>query len=93
MKYSVQAFNAGTFWVPGPEVYWMEAWNQREEMNVLIYLIRGGGQQHPDQHRPAAGPHRHQPGVAEFFRISRSADRSHRGAAAAEHPSLAGTRS
>lgn len=44
MKYSVQAFNAGTFWVPGPEVYWMEAWNQREEMNALIYLIRGGGQ-------------------------------------------------
>ena len=43
MKYSVQAFNAGTFWVPGPEVYWMEAWNQREEMNILIYLIRGGG--------------------------------------------------
>jgi len=42
MKYTVQAFNAGTFWVPGPEVYWMEAWNQREEMNVLIYLIRGG---------------------------------------------------
>jgi len=26
MKYSVQAFNGGTFWVPGPEVYWMEAW-------------------------------------------------------------------
>ena len=44
MKYSVQAFNAGTFWVPGPEVYWMESWNQREEMNTLIYLIRGGGQ-------------------------------------------------
>ncbi len=44
MKYSVQAFNGGTFWVPGPEVYWMEAWNQREEMNALIYLIRGGGQ-------------------------------------------------
>jgi hypothetical protein len=44
MKYSVQAFNAGTFWVPGPEVYWMEAWNQREEMNLLIYLIRGEGQ-------------------------------------------------
>jgi glyoxylase-like metal-dependent hydrolase (beta-lactamase superfamily II) len=42
MKYTVQAFNAGTFWVPGPEVYWMEAWNQREDMNVLIYLIRGG---------------------------------------------------
>lgn len=43
MKYTVQAFNAGTFWVPGPEVYWMENWNQREEMNILIYLIRGGG--------------------------------------------------
>ncbi len=43
MKYSVQAFNAGTFWVPGPEVYWMENWNQREEMNTLIFLVRGGG--------------------------------------------------
>lgn len=43
MRYSVQAFNAGTFWVPGPEVYWMENWNQLEEMNTLIYLIRGGG--------------------------------------------------
>ncbi len=44
MKYSVQAFNAGTFWVPGPEVYWMENWNQREEMNIILYLIRGGGE-------------------------------------------------
>jgi glyoxylase-like metal-dependent hydrolase (beta-lactamase superfamily II) len=44
MKYSIQAFNAGTFWVPGPEVYWMESWDKREEMNILIYLIRGGGQ-------------------------------------------------
>jgi glyoxylase-like metal-dependent hydrolase (beta-lactamase superfamily II) len=43
MKYSVQAFNAGTFWVPGPEVYWMQRWGTREEMNVLIYLVRGGG--------------------------------------------------
>lgn len=43
MKYSIQAFNAGTFWVPGPEVYWMENWNQREEMNTLIFLVRGGG--------------------------------------------------
>jgi glyoxylase-like metal-dependent hydrolase (beta-lactamase superfamily II) len=42
MKYSVQAFNAGTFWVPGPEVYWMHGWGQREEMNVIIYLVRGG---------------------------------------------------
>ena len=44
MKYTVQAFNAGTFWVPGPEVYWMEAWNQREEMNLLIFLLRAGDQ-------------------------------------------------
>jgi glyoxylase-like metal-dependent hydrolase (beta-lactamase superfamily II) len=44
MNFSIQAFNGGTFWVPGPEVYWMEAWGQREEMNILIYLIRGGGQ-------------------------------------------------
>jgi glyoxylase-like metal-dependent hydrolase (beta-lactamase superfamily II) len=44
MKYSVRAFNTGTFWVPGPEVYWMQGWNQREEMNIIIYLIRGGGQ-------------------------------------------------
>jgi len=42
MKFSIQAFNAGTFWVPGPEVYWMEGWNRREEMNILVYLIRGG---------------------------------------------------
>ena len=44
MRYSVQPFNAGTFQVPGPEVYWMERWNQREEMNVIIYLVRGGGE-------------------------------------------------
>ena len=43
MNYSVQAFNAGTFYVPGPEVYWMQHWNTREEMNIIIYLIRGGG--------------------------------------------------
>ena len=43
MNYSLQAFNAGTFWVPGPEVYWMQRWSTREEMNILIYLIRGGG--------------------------------------------------
>lgn len=44
MKYSVQALNAGTFWVPGPEVYWMQAWERREEMNIILYLVRGGGQ-------------------------------------------------
>lgn len=43
MKYTVQAFNAGTFWVPGPEVYWMHRWGQREEMNLLLFLIRGEG--------------------------------------------------
>ncbi|HEX4487912.1 MAG TPA: hypothetical protein VH088_16670 [Terriglobales bacterium] len=44
MNYSIQAFNAGTFWVPGPEVFWLENWNNREEMNAIIYLVRGGGQ-------------------------------------------------
>lgn len=43
MQYSIQALNGGTFWVPGPEVYWMHGWGQREEMNVILYLVRGGG--------------------------------------------------
>ena len=43
MTYSVQAFIAGTFWVPGPEVYWMHNWDKREKMYTLIYLVRGGG--------------------------------------------------
>ena len=44
MKFTVQAFVAGTFIVPRPEVYWMEGWGQTEEMNLILYLIRGGGQ-------------------------------------------------
>ncbi len=44
MKFPVRAFNAGTFWVPGPEVYWMEGWNTREEMNILLTLIDNSGQ-------------------------------------------------
>jgi hypothetical protein len=43
MNYSVKAFNAGTFWVPGPEVYWMERWGTREEMNIIMYLVCGSG--------------------------------------------------
>ena len=43
MKYAVRAFNCGTFWVPGPEVYWMHAWNRREELNIILYLVQGGG--------------------------------------------------
>lgn len=43
MEYTVRAFNAGTFWVPGPEVYWMTGWGTREEMNTIIYLVQGGG--------------------------------------------------
>jgi hypothetical protein len=27
----------------GAGPYWTESWNEREEMNTLIYLIRGGG--------------------------------------------------
>jgi glyoxylase-like metal-dependent hydrolase (beta-lactamase superfamily II) len=44
MKFTVQGFNTGNFWVPAPEVYWMEGWNRREAMNTIVYLIRGGGQ-------------------------------------------------
>lgn len=43
MNYTVRAFNTGTFWVPGPEVYWMHNWGTREEMNIIIFLIQGGG--------------------------------------------------
>lgn len=43
MNYTVRAFNAGTFWVPGPEVYWMHRWGVREEMNTIIFLVQGGG--------------------------------------------------
>jgi glyoxylase-like metal-dependent hydrolase (beta-lactamase superfamily II) len=43
MNYRIRAFNCGTFWVPGPEVYWMHRWGQREEMNTIIYLVQGGG--------------------------------------------------
>ena len=43
MKYAVRAFNCGTFWVPGPEVYWMHAWDRREELNIILYLVQGGG--------------------------------------------------
>jgi glyoxylase-like metal-dependent hydrolase (beta-lactamase superfamily II) len=42
-KYRIQGFNAGTFWVPRPEVYWMQGWGEREEMNLIIFLVRGGG--------------------------------------------------
>ena len=43
MQYRVRAFNCGTFGVPGPEVYWMSHWDRREEMNVILYLVQGGG--------------------------------------------------
>jgi len=43
VKYTVKAFNTGTFHVPGPEVYWMNRWGEREAMNVIIFLVQGGG--------------------------------------------------
>jgi glyoxylase-like metal-dependent hydrolase (beta-lactamase superfamily II) len=43
MSYTIRAFNAGTFWVPGPEVFWMHGWGTREEMNVLMFLVQGRG--------------------------------------------------
>ncbi|MDQ6677682.1 MAG: hypothetical protein M3Z09_10350 [Acidobacteriota bacterium] len=41
--YTVRAFNCGVFRVPGPEVYWMQGWGEREEMNVLMFLVQGNG--------------------------------------------------
>jgi glyoxylase-like metal-dependent hydrolase (beta-lactamase superfamily II) len=41
--YSVRALVMGTFWVPGPEVYWMHGWGTREKMHSLMYLVQGGG--------------------------------------------------
>src|SRR5512141_2727393 len=43
MTYTVRAFNCGTFRVPGPEVYWMQGWGSYEEMNVIVFLVQGGG--------------------------------------------------
>jgi len=43
MKYTVRAMSSGTFWVPRPEVYWMHGFGEREEMNVLLFLVQGGG--------------------------------------------------
>ena len=91
MKYSVRAFNGGTFWVPGPEVYWMEAWNQREEMNTLIYLVQGGGQNILINTGPPQDLTVINQAWLDFLRLSRGADRSHRSAVAAEHSALAGT--
>ena len=44
MTYTLRMLRTGAMDVPCPEVYWMERWNQREEMNVIIYLVRGGGE-------------------------------------------------
>ena len=43
MTYSVRAYNCGSFRVPGPEVYWMHGWGTYEDMNVIIFLVQGGG--------------------------------------------------
>src|SRR4051812_45199849 len=43
MEYSVKALIMGTFYVPGPEVYWMHNWGTKEKMHSLMYLVKGGG--------------------------------------------------
>ena len=43
MTYTVRAFSCGTFRVPGPEVYWMHGWGTHEDLNVIIFLVQGGG--------------------------------------------------
>jgi hypothetical protein len=37
----VRVFNAGPSRVLGPEAYWMQCWNTREEINILIYVMPG----------------------------------------------------
>ncbi len=43
MQYTVQALKMGESQVPGPEVYWMEAWDRRETLYFMAFLIQGNG--------------------------------------------------
>jgi len=43
MTYSVDVLKVGQCQVRGPEVYWMDRWDDWEELYFYIVLIRGGG--------------------------------------------------
>ncbi len=43
VQYTVQAIKVGESVVPGPEVFWMEAWDKKETLWFMMFLIQGGG--------------------------------------------------
>ena len=43
MTYDVQVLKMGQCEVPGPEVYWMSAWDTWETLHFWMVVIRGGG--------------------------------------------------
>jgi glyoxylase-like metal-dependent hydrolase (beta-lactamase superfamily II) len=43
MNYEIQGLKMGQCEVPGPEVYWMSAWDTCETLYFWMVVIRGGG--------------------------------------------------
>ncbi len=43
MEYTIRALKMGQADVPGPEVYWMEAWNTWETLYFMAFIVQGGG--------------------------------------------------
>jgi glyoxylase-like metal-dependent hydrolase (beta-lactamase superfamily II) len=43
MTYDIQVLKMGQCEVPGPEVYWMSAWETWETLHIWMVVIRGGG--------------------------------------------------
>jgi glyoxylase-like metal-dependent hydrolase (beta-lactamase superfamily II) len=43
MEYSIRALKMGQSDVPGPEVYWMEAWGTWETLYFMAFLVQGSG--------------------------------------------------
>ena len=43
MTYDIQVLKMGQCEVPGPEVYWMSAWDTWETLHFWMVVIRGGG--------------------------------------------------
>jgi len=43
MTYEIQVLKMGQCQVPGPEIYWMSAWDTWETLNFWMVVIRGAG--------------------------------------------------
>jgi hypothetical protein len=43
MTYSVRAVKVGAVEVPGPEVFWMSAWDEWVELSFNVVVVQGGG--------------------------------------------------